>query len=67
LRRYLPDERSPLPVELPERATVADLAAQLGITWGELGIVQVNGNLSDEKTTLHDGDLVEIFAPIGGG
>lgn len=67
VRRFLEDAQESLSVELPEHATVAGLLDCLGITWGAVGIIQVNGHPGDEASVLSDGDHVEVFAPIGGG
>ncbi|MHB1134047.1 MAG: MoaD/ThiS family protein [Chloroflexota bacterium] len=67
LRNYMPAPVDRLVLEVTDQATVADLLAQLGVPWGEVGIVAVNGKLADEKSPLNPGDLVEIFDPVGGG
>jgi protein-tyrosine phosphatase/sulfur carrier protein ThiS len=67
LRRYLPEGSDSVELDLPGGATAADLLERLDITWGETGIIQINGVLADDDTPLRDGDAVEVFAPIGGG
>jgi sulfur carrier protein ThiS len=67
LRDYLPAADGVAEIELPPGATVADLLQQLGITWGEVGIVVVNGEMTDEEAVLRAGDRVELIAPVGGG
>lgn len=67
LRRYLPENRDSVELELPEGATAAELLDRLDSTWGESGIILINGILADEDTRLCHGDAVEVFAPVGGG
>ena len=67
LRRYTPGMHEQLDLEVPEGSTVADLLERFGITWGEVGVIAVNGKLSDETHRLQPGDKVESFSPIGGG
>lgn len=67
LRRYTPDRQERLPLDLPERATVDDALARIGVPWEEVGFVVVNGKMADRATELADGDRVEAFSPIGGG
>lgn len=52
---------------LPPGSRVRDVLAALDISWGEVGVIAVNGRLGDEETVLNDGDELEILAPIGGG
>jgi sulfur carrier protein ThiS len=67
LRRYTPQQQEQLPLALAEPTSVAALLVQLGVPWGEVGIVAVNGKLADEKYVVAAGDKVEIFSPVGGG
>ncbi|MHB1414117.1 MAG: MoaD/ThiS family protein [Chloroflexota bacterium] len=67
LRRYTPQQKEKLPVALAEQATVMQLLEAVGVPWNEVGLVVVNGSLTDENHVLADGDKVEVFSPIGGG
>lgn len=67
LRQYLPGPGDSVVVEMPEGGTVSDLLRRLGVVWGEAGIIALNGELAGEESLLHDGDEVEMVAPIGGG
>ena len=57
-------------VELPDRATVDDLIAQLGLG-GKWVIVERNGEPVERKaygtTTLADGDRLELVRAVAGG
>lgn len=55
------------PVELSPGATVADLAARLGMTRADEVIAGVNGDQAQEETVLHDGDQVLLVSPMEGG
>ena len=61
-----------LEVELPEGATVADLVEVIREEAPHLGRggrfhVTINKEFVDQDATLHDGDEVAIFPPVGGG
>ena len=58
---------SPLEVELPERSTLADLMAHLGLPREELKLTFVNGRPQELDYRLAPGDEVGIFSPVGGG
>ncbi len=53
--------------ELSEGATVAAVAAELGIRDEELGVLAVNGRHVRADHVLRDGDTCSIFPVVGGG
>jgi molybdopterin converting factor small subunit len=57
----------PMPVELPEGTTTAQLLARLKIPDGQVKIVFVNHVIRGRDHVLADGDAVGIFPPVGGG
>ncbi len=68
--RYAPEDVAPgdaFPVDLPDRATVADLVAQLGIRTNEVKVAYINGQARAEQYRLRPQDEVGFFPPIGGG
>jgi len=69
LRRHYPDLGigEPMPVELPEGATVGHLLARLRPSAEEIKIVFVNHVVRREEFVLSDGDVVGIFPHVGGG
>lgn len=67
LRRYTPQNKEKLTLELPEAQPISALLLQLGVPWGEVGLVAVNGTLVDEHYLVAEGDRVEVFSPVGGG
>lgn len=54
-------------LELPEGATVADLARALGIPPGTSWIALVNGTEATPQHRLQAGDVVTLFPPLAGG
>jgi molybdopterin converting factor small subunit len=60
--RFAEDE-----VELPEGATVIDLADRLQIALQDIGIVMVNARSGTFQQTLQPGDRITLIPPIGGG
>ncbi len=57
----------PFEVELPEGALVHDLIDYLKIPPEETHIVFINNVIEENHSTLHDGDVVGMFPPVGGG
>ncbi len=68
LREKLPPEKRQIPieVEVPEGATVQDVANLLGI--GNVGaVILVNDQESHRGKQLNEGDVVSFFPPLAGG
>ncbi len=57
----------PLTIEVPHRATLADLCRHLGIPDDEAKTAFVNSKLQPPEYVLCEGDQVGIFPPVGGG
>jgi len=47
--------------------TVGELLEQLGVSAKEAKLIFVNGKKGDLTSTLHGGERVGIFPPVGGG
>ncbi len=69
LRQYAPSAMAGVPfeVDLPEKATIADLIHQLNLPEEEVKVAFVNGRARPEEWRLEPGDEVGIFPPVGGG
>lgn len=62
-----PNRSIPLEVELPDGATVADLAPALHLPPELVRSVFINNEAREVKAVLHDGDQVGLFPPVVGG
>jgi molybdopterin converting factor small subunit len=69
LRRFAGDTSpgQPIPVELPDGASLQDLVVLLGIPPEETKVAFVNARAQELDCVLQPGDEVGIFPPIGGG
>jgi molybdopterin synthase sulfur carrier subunit len=69
LRRHYPHLGigEPMPVELPEGATVGDLVEHLRLPSDQVKVVFVNNVIREAEHPLADGDELGIFPPVGGG
>jgi molybdopterin synthase sulfur carrier subunit len=69
LRRHYPHLGigEPMPVELPEGATVGDLVVHLRLPADQVKVVFVDGIVRGAEHVLSDGDEVGVFPPVGGG
>jgi sulfur-carrier protein len=62
-----PNRSSPLEVEVPEGATVADLPAALNLPPDLVRSVFINNEARNLKAELKEGDQVGLFPPVVGG
>jgi molybdopterin converting factor small subunit len=68
LLERLPSEkrRMPLELEVPDGATVNDVAEMLGL--GDVGaVILINDQEGHRGKRLSDGDVVSFFPPLAGG
>jgi sulfur carrier protein ThiS len=66
LRRFLPEGRDRVSVDLAPGTTIAALLAGLGAerdTW----LVAVNGAATDRDRVLEPGDVLDCFEPVAAG
>jgi molybdopterin converting factor small subunit len=70
LTAYLPPEHDHggrVRIDLPEGATVADLASRLGIPTDLPRVALVNGENAEAEHRLRPDDEVTFFPPLAGG
>jgi molybdopterin converting factor small subunit len=70
LRYYLPDPENTMKDNewiMPEGSTVGQVLKKIGLPKEVRVTVLVNNNSVDEKTALHEGDVVHILPQMVGG
>ncbi len=67
LRRYADRRRETLEREAAPGTTVRVLLEAMGVPSEGVWMAAVNDQVVDVDTVLKEGDLVEIFEPVGGG
>jgi molybdopterin synthase sulfur carrier subunit len=70
LRRFAPEgsfSGKPFEVNLPDGATLSDLARQLKLPASETKVTFVNGRSREMDWVLANDDEIGIFPPVGGG
>ncbi len=67
LKKYLPEKKEIVQMSLDDGTTIAGLLARLGVPDGQVWMCAVNDNVVYASTSLHDGDVLEVFEPVGGG
>ncbi|MFQ6057826.1 MAG: MoaD/ThiS family protein [Anaerolineae bacterium] len=67
LRTYLGGEGDTAQLEVAQGVTVRQFLEQLGIPDGRVWMSAVNDQVVDGERVLQDGDMLEVFEPVGGG
>ncbi len=67
LRRYAEGRRETSALDVGEGTTIKALLESLGVPESGWWMAAVNDQVVEAETTLHEGDLVEVFDPVGGG
>lgn len=68
LNWYAANKRTWLDLTLTEPTRLTVCLAELGVPAGEVAIVVVNQQaVTEADPLLADGDVVELFPPLGGG
>ena len=58
------DERG---MDVPEGSVIGDLCAVIDVKSEEMAVIFVNNRHAELTSTLHEGDRLAIFPPVGGG
>ena len=69
LRRFASDAPlgTPIDVDVPEGATLAELYQTLQLPADEIKLAYINGRVQPDDWPLQPGDEIGIFPPVGGG
>ena len=67
LRRYLPTKKETAELDVESGTTIAALLERLEVPDSEVWMCAVNDTVLPPTTVLNEGDLLEVFEPVGGG
>ncbi len=67
LKRYLPEKAETAEMEIEFGTTIRALLTRLGVPDSDVWMCAVNDQVVDDSTALRDGDVLEVFEPVGGG
>lgn len=61
-----PDQRGRL-IEARDGKTLLEMLGDMSLEGGTYSVLQVNGQIVDAQIVPKDGDVVDVYPPIGGG
>ncbi len=67
LKLYAPSKTESAQVEIGDGTTIRRLLERLGVPDQRVWMSAINDKVVDDSSELHDGDLLEVFEPVGGG
>ncbi len=67
LKRYAPGKTESAQVEVGDGTTIRGLLERLGVPDKRVWMSAINDKVIDDSSELHDGDVLEVFEPVGGG
>ena len=67
LKNYSPGKKEEAQLEIESALPIRALLARLGVPDSSVWMTAVNDQVVDDSTALHEGDLLEVFEPVGGG
>jgi len=67
LRKHLPQKKELARMEIENAMTIRELLARLGVPDSNVWMCAVNDRVVSDSTALREGDVLEVFEPVGGG
>ncbi len=67
LRKYARERRETDELEFPRGTTIKLLLESCGVPENSWWMAAINDQVVEADAVLQDGDLVEVFDPVGGG
>ncbi len=67
LKEYVPGYYDRVEVDYDSQLTIRTILEQYHLHPGHIGLVLIDGQLSDLNCPLHDGATVELYPIFGGG
>lgn len=67
LKKHAPDQKENAPIEIENGLSIRALLSRLGVPDADVWMCAINGTVVDDIAQLHEGDVLEVFEPVGGG
>jgi sulfur carrier protein ThiS len=67
LKKYSPHREERASLELENGLSIRTLLSRLGVPDADVWMCAVNDTVVDDLAQLQEGDMLEVFEPVGGG
>ncbi len=67
LKKYLPQKNEQAQVEIESGTTIRALLTRLAVPDSTVWMTAVNDQVVEDTAALREGDVLEVFEPVGGG
>ncbi len=67
LKQYAPQRKENAQMEIESGLPIRSLLAQLGVPDSNVWMCAINDQVVADSTALREGDVLEVFEPVGGG
>jgi len=67
LKKYAPNQKENAQIEIENGLSIRALLSRLGVPDADVWICAINDAVVDEIAQLNEGDVLEVFEPVGGG
>ena len=67
LKKFAPLKEETATIDIAPGTTIAELLARLGVPDAAVWMSAINDAVVNHSVVLRDGDVLEVFEPVGGG
>lgn len=67
LKKFAPNRKESAQIEIENGLSIRALLSRMGVPDASVWMSAVNGTVIDDIAPLHEGDVLEVFEPVGGG
>lgn len=67
LKHFAPNAKENTAMEIENGLSISALLSQLQVPDGEVWLCAINGTVVNDATLLDEGNILEVFEPVGGG
>jgi sulfur carrier protein ThiS len=67
LKKHAPNQKENASIEFENGLSIRALLSRLGVPDADVWMCAINGTVVDDIAQLNEGDVLEVFEPVGGG
>lgn len=67
LKKYAPNQKEDARIEIENGLSIRALLSRLGVPDAQVWMCAINDTVVDDIAQLNEGNVLEVFEPVGGG